>query len=139
MSLTPSSTWVEGDLITAEKLNRIEEKVSLLEKTPFFISWIEEEAEGDDSFVRRTDLTFGEIYEAFSMGYPVMFITSTTYNNNEAVEYCYIVSDCSIDFYEELGYYGEIKGNFSRMSVRTIPCQSIEELNNTYLYQERIK
>ena len=78
MSYTPTE-WKKGDLITSEKLNKIEEGIVNAGSSGGGVFIIEENWD-EDGNIATLDKTLGEIKNAFSLKIPV-FIMSSYYDS----------------------------------------------------------
>lgn len=81
MSYTPTE-WETGDVVTAEKLNKLEGQVE-------DISLIQRVIINMDPTTKKLDKTFKQIYDLLASGYApcVRLVESDVYNNEEAYQY----------------------------------------------------
>ena len=114
-------TWTNGDVITAEKLNHIEDGISGSGGSNALICEYDNDA-------GHTDKTFGEIKDALLSGKTVLFKTeedseSGTYNMGNFYVYRILGSEDS--------YYCEVE--FRQGLLISSVYSTIEELDNAYL------
>lgn len=78
------NTWTTGDVITAEKLNNMEDGIA-----PFIV----EGQSLEEGYGQRLNKTFGEIYNAFKSGRPVLIVTEENSSNSfyEEINIVYMV------------------------------------------------
>lgn len=81
MSYTPTE-WVTGDVVTAEKLNKLEGQVE-------DISLIQRVVINMDPSTKKLDKTFKQIYDLLASGYApcIRLVESDVYNNAESYAY----------------------------------------------------
>lgn len=77
-------TWVNGDIITAEKLNHIESGISAIDDSIFYVHFLfDEDNNGNYSF--STDATFDEVYEAYENGKKIIGFATYQNTNHEVM------------------------------------------------------
>ena len=116
-------TWVNGDVITAEKLNHIEDGISGSGGSNALICEY-------DYNVRHTNKTFGEIKDAFLSGKTVLLKAEEASDGTHSMGnlYRYRLSG------SEGSYYCEVE--FSQGLLISSVYSTLEELDNAYLVFE---
>lgn len=79
------TTWDTGDIVTAEKLNNIEDGIASAGDGIFIVS-----VQGGDNEPRALDKTYAEIVEAFNSGKTVVILQSQSSSAGTAVGWMYL-------------------------------------------------
>ncbi len=113
--------WETGEVISAEKLNNIENSIYV--KEPLIVGRKDVPETGD----AQIDKTFGQLRDAVLNGSPIFF--------GETFESGFTYSICNkIEMiHNEDGYQGQVDFLYAG-SYNTIPCPTEEELYASYPY-----